>query len=83
MDYEEALRIDTGKWYATSANLVWMIEKDELNKAYRVFERGKILYAKIGPKHDLNEIEKIIFKLNPKDSHIYYYKIWFRGILKN
>ena len=74
LDYEEALtRIDTttGKWYATSAHMLWLGDRTrQLNNAHIEFLRGvnNPIGIKIGPKHDLNEIEKIIFKLNPKNT---------------
>ena len=73
LDYEEALtRIDTtsGKWYASSAHMLWIGDRTrQLENAHIEFMSGinNPLGIKIGPDHNLDEIEKIIYKLNPNN----------------
>ncbi|MEW6520837.1 MAG: class II 3-deoxy-7-phosphoheptulonate synthase [Thermodesulfobacteriota bacterium] len=71
LGYEEALtRQDsiTGGWYDCSAHMVWIGDRTrQLNGAHVEFLRGVLnpIGVKIGPKHDIAEIKKLIEKLNP------------------
>jgi 3-deoxy-7-phosphoheptulonate synthase len=71
LGYEEALtRQDsiTGGWYDCSAHMVWIGDRTrQLDGAHVEFLRGVLnpLGMKIGPKHDIGEIKKLIERLNP------------------
>lgn len=71
LDYEEAFaRVDTttGDYYNTSAHLLWIGDRtrqyDGAHVEY-VSGIGNPIGIKIGPDHDLDEIIKIINKINP------------------
>ncbi|RJX28600.1 MAG: 3-deoxy-7-phosphoheptulonate synthase class II [Desulfurivibrio sp.] len=71
LGYEEALtRQDsiTGGWYDCSAHMVWIGDRTrQLNGAHVEFLRGVLnpIGVKIGPKHDIAEVKKLIERLNP------------------
>jgi 3-deoxy-7-phosphoheptulonate synthase len=71
LGYEEALtRQDstTGDWYDCSAHMLWIGDRTrQLDGAHVEFFRGVLnpLGMKVGPKHDIDEIKKIITRLNP------------------
>ncbi|MFZ5758503.1 MAG: class II 3-deoxy-7-phosphoheptulonate synthase [Thermodesulfobacteriota bacterium] len=71
LGYEEALtRQDsiTGSWYDCSAHMLWIGDRTrQIDGAHVEFLRGVLnpIGMKIGPKHDINEIRKLIVKLNP------------------
>jgi len=71
LGYEEALtRMDstTGEWYDCSAHMLWIGDRTrQLNGAHVEFLRGvrNPLGLKIGPDHEIDDIKKIILKLNP------------------
>jgi len=71
LGYEEALtRQDsiTGGWYDCSAHMVWIGDRTrQLNGAHVEFLRGVLnpIGVKVGPKHDIAEIKKLIERLNP------------------
>lgn len=71
LGYEEALtRQDstTGNWYDCSAHMLWIGDRTrQLDGAHIEFLRGVLnpIGMKVGPNHDINEIKKIITKLNP------------------
>ncbi len=71
LEYEEALtRIDTttGKWYDTSAHMVWIGDRTrQLEGAHVEFLRGvgNPIGVKIGPDHNIDEIKRLIQLLNP------------------
>lgn len=73
LGYEEALtRIDTttGLWYDTSAHFLWIGDRTrQSNGGHVEFLRGvnNPIGLKIGPNHDLDEIRKVIQKLNPRN----------------
>lgn len=73
LGYEEAMtRRDhiTGNWYDCSAHLVWIGERTrQLNGAHVEFLRGvhNPLGLKMGPEHDLDEVKKLVTRLNPKN----------------
>jgi len=71
LEYEEAMtRIDTttGDWYDTSAHMLWIGDRTrQANGAHAEFLRGvgNPLGVKIGPNYDIDEIKRLIQKLNP------------------
>lgn len=71
LGYEEALtRQDstTGGWYDCSGHMLWIGDRTrQLDGAHIEFLRGVLnpIGMKIGPKHDLDEVKKIIRRLNP------------------
>ena len=71
LDYEEALtRRDTttGDWYDCSAHMLWIGERTrQLDGAHVEFLRGvrNPIGMKIGPTHDIDDIKRIIQRLNP------------------
>jgi 3-deoxy-7-phosphoheptulonate synthase len=71
LGYEEALtRRDStsGGWYDCSAHMLWIGDRTrQLDGAHIEFLRGVLnpIGMKIGPKHDLDEVKKIIRRLNP------------------
>jgi len=71
LGYEEALtRQDstTGDWYDCSGHMLWIGDRTrQLDGAHVEFFRGvhNPVGMKIGPKHDIDEIKKIIERLNP------------------
>ncbi len=73
LNYEEALtRKDTitGNWYDCSAHMLWIGDRTrQLDGAHIEFLRGvrNPIGMKIGPKHDLDEIKRIIERLNPNN----------------
>ena len=73
LGYEEALtRIDTttGDWYDTSAHMLWIGDRTrQLQGAHVEFLRGvgNPIGVKIGPQHDIAEIEQIVQRLNPSN----------------
>jgi len=73
LEYEEAMtRIDTttGDWYDTSAHMLWIGDRTrQPDGAHVEFLRGvgNPLGIKVGPNHDINEIKRIIQKLNPNN----------------
>jgi 3-deoxy-7-phosphoheptulonate synthase len=73
LEYEEAMtRIDTttGDWYDTSAHMLWIGDRTrQLDGAHVEFLRGVCnpLGVKIGPKHDIDDIKRLIEKLNPNN----------------
>ncbi|MEJ2689217.1 MAG: 3-deoxy-7-phosphoheptulonate synthase class II [Deltaproteobacteria bacterium] len=73
LGYEEALtRKDstTGDWYDCSAHMLWIGDRTrQLDGAHIEFLRGvhNPVGMKIGPKHDIDEIKRIIRRLNPEN----------------
>lgn len=73
LGYEEALtRQDsiTGGWYDCSAHMLWIGDRTrQLDGAHVEFLRGVLnpIGMKVGPKHDINVIKKLIEKLNPEN----------------
>ena len=71
LDYEEALtRMDStsGEWYDCSAHMLWIGDRTrQLDGAHIEFLRGvrNPIGMKIGPSHDIDEIKRIIERLNP------------------
>ncbi len=71
LGYEEALtRQDsiTDQWYDCSAHMLWIGDRTrQLDGAHVEFLRGVLnpIGMKIGPKHDIDEIRKLIIRLNP------------------
>lgn len=71
LEYEEAMtRIDTttGKWYDTSAHMLWLGDRTrQLDEAHVEFLRGicNPLGMKIGPNHNTDNIKRIIERLDP------------------
>lgn len=71
LEYEEAMtRIDTttGDWYDTSAHMLWIGDRTrQIDGAHVEFLRGVCnpLGVKIGPNHNIENIKRIIQKLNP------------------
>jgi 3-deoxy-7-phosphoheptulonate synthase len=71
LGYEEALtRRDstTGDWYDCSAHMLWIGDRTrQLDGAHVEFFRGVLnpLGMKVGPTHDIDEIKRIITRLNP------------------
>ncbi len=73
LGYEEALtREDSvdGGWYDCSAHMLWIGDRTrQLDGAHIEFLRGvnNPLGMKVGPKHDVDEILKIVDRLNPEN----------------
>jgi len=71
LGYEEALtRQDstTGGWYDCSAHMLWIGDRTrQLDGAHVEFLRGVLnpIGMKVGPKHEIDEVKKIIRRLNP------------------
>jgi len=71
LGYEESLtRQDstTGEWYDCSAHMLWIGDRTrQVDGAHIEFLRGVLnpLGIKVGPKHDIDEIIKVIEILNP------------------
>lgn len=71
LGYEESLtRLDhiTEQWYDCSAHLVWIGERTrQIDGAHVEFLRGvhNPLGLKLGPKHDIDEVKRLINVLNP------------------
>jgi len=71
LGYEEALtRRDssTGEWYDCSAHMLWIGDRTrQVNGAHVEFLRGvrNPVGFKIGPSYEIDDIKKIILKLNP------------------
>lgn len=71
LGYEQGLtRQDstTGGWYDCSAHMLWIGDRTrQLNGAHVEFLSGVLnpLGMKVGPNHDIDELKKIIQKLNP------------------
>ncbi len=73
LGYEEAMtRIDTttGDWFDTSAHLLWIGDRTrQLNGAHVEFLRGigNPIGVKIGPDYQIDDIKKIVQRLNPSN----------------
>ncbi len=73
LGYEEALtREDSveGGWYDCSAHMLWVGDRTrQLDGAHIEFLRGvnNPLGMKVGPKHDIDEILRILDRLNPEN----------------
>ena len=73
LEYEEAMtRIDTttGDWYDTSAHMPWLGDRTrQLDGAHVEFLRGicNPLGVKIGPNHEIDNIKRLIQRLNPEN----------------
>ena len=71
LGYEEALtRKDstTGEWYDCSAHMLWIGDRTrQVNGSHVEFLRGvrNPIGLKIGPNYEIDDIKKIITKLNP------------------
>lgn len=71
LEYEEAMtRIDTttGRWYDTSANMLWVGDRTRQHDGAHVeFLRGihNPLGLKIGPEHTIDDLKRVIQTLNP------------------
>lgn len=71
LEYEEAMtRIDTttGKWYDTSAHMLWIGDRTRQGDGAHVeFLRGVCnpVGVKIGSNHDIDDIKRLVVKLNP------------------
>ncbi len=73
LGYEEAMtRVDstTGGWYNCSAHMLWIGERTrQVDGAHVEFLRGVLnpIGVKIGPDYDLDNIKRLIDKLNPEN----------------
>jgi 3-deoxy-7-phosphoheptulonate synthase len=73
LGYEEALtRQDslTGGWYDCSAHLLWIGERTrQIDGAHLEFFRGVLnpIAVKVGPDYDMDDIKRLIDKLNPEN----------------
>ena len=73
LGYEEALtRQDstTGLWYDCSAHMLWIGDRTrQLDGAHIEFLSGVLnpIGIKVGPNHDIDELKRIIEKLNPEN----------------
>ncbi len=73
LGYEQGLtRQDstTGDWYDCSAHMLWIGDRTrQLTGAHVEFLSGVLnpLGMKVGPNHDIDELKKIIQKLNPNN----------------
>ncbi len=73
LGYEQALtRQDstTGDWYDCSAHMLWIGDRTrQLDGAHVEFFRGVLnpIGMKVGPFHDIDEVKKIIARLNPEN----------------
>jgi 3-deoxy-7-phosphoheptulonate synthase len=73
LEYEEALtRIDTttGDWYDTSAHMLWIGDRTrQSNEAHAEFLRGvgNALGVKVGPDFNIDDLKRLIQKLNPEN----------------
>jgi 3-deoxy-7-phosphoheptulonate synthase len=73
LGYEQALtRQDsiTGGWYDCSAHMLWIGDRTrQLDGAHIEFFRGvgNPIGMKVGPKHDIDTIKRIIERLNPEN----------------
>lgn len=71
LDYEEALtRRDsiTGDWYDCSAHMLWIGDRTrQIDGAHVEFLRGvhNPIGVKVGPKHDIDGIKRLVHRLNP------------------
>lgn len=71
LQYEEAMtRIDTttGLWYDTSAHMLWLGDRTrQVDGAHVEYLRGicNPLGVKIGPKHEIDDLKRLIERLNP------------------
>lgn len=71
LEYEEAMtRIDTttGDWYDTSAHMLWIGDRTrQPDGAHVEFLRGVCnpLGVKIGPHHEIDDLKRMILRLNP------------------
>lgn len=71
LDYEEALtRQDsiTGEWYDCSAHMLWIGDRTrQIDGAHVEFLRGvrNPIGFKIGPSYDIDDIKRLVVKLNP------------------
>jgi 3-deoxy-7-phosphoheptulonate synthase len=71
LDYEEALtRMDStsGDWYDCSAHMLWIGDRTrQVDGAHVEFLRGvhNPIGFKIGPNHDIDDVKRIVQKLNP------------------
>lgn len=71
LEFEEAMtRIDTttGLWYDTSAHMLWIGDRTRQSDGAHVeFLRGVCnpVGVKIGPNHDIDDIKRLIQRLNP------------------
>ena len=74
LEYEEAMtRIDTttGDWYDTSANMLWIGDRTrQLDGAHVEFLRGVCnpVGVKIGPGYDIDDIKRLVQRLNPENA---------------
>jgi 3-deoxy-7-phosphoheptulonate synthase len=73
LQYEEALtRQDhiTGNWYDCSAHMLWIGERTrQVDGAHVEFLRGvhNPIGLKLGPAYDLDDVKRLIEKINPKN----------------
>jgi len=73
LEYEEAMtRIDTttGKWYDTSAHMLWIGDRTrQPDGAHVEFMRGicNPIGIKVGPTYNIDEIKRIAEKINPEN----------------
>ena len=73
LGYEEVMtRIDTvtGDWFDTSAHMLWIGDRTrQLDGAHVEFLRGvgNPVGVKIGPDHTIDNIKKVVRKLNPEN----------------
>ena len=72
LGYEQALTredsTERGNWYDCSAHMLWIGDRTrQLDGAHIEFLRGiqNPIGMKIGPKHDIDEVKKIVNRLNP------------------
>ena len=68
----QVLQVDstTGDWYDVSAHMLWIGDRTrDINGAHVEFCRGvsNPIGIKIGPTTNLNELPKLIEKINPKN----------------
>jgi len=73
LEYEEALtRIDTttGLWYDTSAHMLWIGDRTrQYDGAHVEFLRGvgNAIGVKVGPDHDIDDLKRLVHRLNPEN----------------
>lgn len=73
LDYEEALtRLDStsGGWYDCSAHMLWIGDRTrQVDGAHVEFLSGVLnpIGFKIGPNHDIDDVNRIVQKLNPRN----------------
>jgi 3-deoxy-7-phosphoheptulonate synthase len=74
LGYEQAMtRVDTttGDWYDTSAHMLWIGDRTrQVDGAHVEFLRGvgNPIGVKVGPKHHIDEIKRVVQKIDPSNT---------------